>query len=192
MSQTQQDTYSIYALGHPSEKTLHYVGMTTNPTKRYKQHLRASSSRSLSQWIQQLATQGLKPIMLLFEENIPDEQTAREREKYWIAFFAKNNHPLENFSHNEEYLRKRAEEQAFAEQEARALARLTPEEQVKLSALNEEGTRLYGRGYSQVFWDMWRTAYGPYQIDADKHRVALAEIALKFCAILTHQEEGTS
>lgn len=188
MTQTPKNDkgYSIYGLEHPISKVFCYIGLSENPEKRFGQHLRKSPP-----WITELRQQDLLPNLIIIEASIEGISKAREREKHWIKWYGDQGHPLENYYHNEEVLQRRDEEAWWKEKEAKALAHLTPEQRQRLDELNAEGYARFGNDYQQVFWDMWQTANGPYQIDADKHRIELAEIALKFCAIPSRrQEEG--
>lgn len=96
-------SYTIYALVHPEDKKVRYVGLTKDVDKRYQQHLRKAT------WIQELKNQGLKPVLSILE-TVDALEVAKEREQYWIGRYEGLGHALENIVHNEWAIRAREEE----------------------------------------------------------------------------------
>ena len=82
------DVLWIYALTEPGSKEVRYIGKSTNPKRRYYEHVqRAASYRGehythTARWIRTLHTRGQKPGLTLLE-CIPKELWA-ERERWWI------------------------------------------------------------------------------------------------------------
>lgn len=72
----------IYRLIDSRNNEVRYIGKTTNPKRRYKQHLYDKRKSHKSSWIQSLRKLGLKPIFEIIETC--DENNWVEREKYWI------------------------------------------------------------------------------------------------------------
>lgn len=78
---------SVYGLIDPIEHKIRYVGKTTSPDKRLRDHIRQARHRSgrntlKAEWIRRLASAGARPDMIVLEE-CGDEWP--QREKYWIA-----------------------------------------------------------------------------------------------------------
>jgi len=82
------NTVFIYALCHPNTCEIRYVGKSKNPNRRYSEHLSKAKSMSyenihLGNWINKLASDGLKPLLVILEEcNIAEW---KNREKYHIS-----------------------------------------------------------------------------------------------------------
>lgn len=75
----------IYTLKHPITNEVRYVGKTTSPKRRYKEHIyKLNKTDHKTNWIKSLLRDGLKPVMDIFEECIDNWE---EREKYWITQF---------------------------------------------------------------------------------------------------------
>jgi len=73
----------IYKLIDSRNNEVRYIGKTTNPKRRYKQHLYDKRKSHKSSWVQSLRVLNLKPIFEIIEEC--DENNWIEREKYWIS-----------------------------------------------------------------------------------------------------------
>ncbi len=87
---------SVYALVDPRDDTVHYIGLSKNPAKRYSQHLSSRQrNQAKKQWIQELLTSQLLPKLTILEE-VPPDQNAFEREAYWTKYYARARHPLTN------------------------------------------------------------------------------------------------
>lgn len=75
----------IYQLESP-EGLVRYVGATTNPQRRYQEHLDGfRQGRSLKKWVQGLKSNGKVPRMHILEETT--NALWQRREKHWIAFY---------------------------------------------------------------------------------------------------------
>lgn len=71
---------SIYYLRDPRNSSVFYVGQSTNPTKRLKQHLENTKNSYLREWFDELREEDKLPILEIvetFESNYPQ---AKERE----------------------------------------------------------------------------------------------------------------
>lgn len=84
-------TYSPYVLYDPTTKIIRYVGISTNPQRRYGEHLRrVNDSKSQdyntykSRWIRGLATSGQKPALVVIDTNLCLKD-AQQRERDLIA-----------------------------------------------------------------------------------------------------------
>lgn len=77
----------IYKLVDPNTNEIRYIGKTGNLKNRFSGHLsNAKKLKSrLANWIKQLSTQNLQPIMEIVEICTIDNW--EEREIYWINFF---------------------------------------------------------------------------------------------------------
>lgn len=78
--------FTVYALSHPINKTICYVGITSGPLSvRYKNHIQSSlrgGTTPKAEWIRNLSAQGLKPEIIILEKT-----EDRKREHYWISFY---------------------------------------------------------------------------------------------------------
>jgi hypothetical protein len=75
-------TTSVYHLVDPITHTVHYVGKSTSPAARLKEHIRESVERQNTEkkrWIKSLIDQGLKPVMVIVGR-YPTDIHARARE----------------------------------------------------------------------------------------------------------------
>jgi hypothetical protein len=85
----QTDHY-IYLLRDPRDKSVSYVGRTKNPKRRYSSHLNdkceGSYVRSRWDWISELRTMNLRPLMEIVETlDAPvAEELVSEREFRWM------------------------------------------------------------------------------------------------------------
>lgn len=78
----------IYRLEHPDTGQVMYVGATTDPKRRFLEHVAGyHQGRSLRSWVLSLKKEGKIPHMEIIEKtNSRDWQT---RERHWIAFYRK-------------------------------------------------------------------------------------------------------
>ncbi len=75
----------IYQLESP-EGFVRYVGATTNPERRYKEHLNGiKQGVALKRWVQGLKAEGKVPKMHILEQTT--NQLWQKRERYWISFY---------------------------------------------------------------------------------------------------------
>lgn len=75
-------THSIYHLVDPVDRSVRYIGKSTNPRARYRTHCKEAAARqdtAKQLWISQLARIGLKPVLIIIA-TYPDEASARQRE----------------------------------------------------------------------------------------------------------------
>jgi len=84
----------IYTLTDPRTKVIRYVGKTNNPSVRLALHLSEKRGTHKNNWIHQLSSLGLRPIMDVIEECADDNWA--ERERFWIAHFRSVGIPLTN------------------------------------------------------------------------------------------------
>ena len=72
----------IYQLESPTGE-VRYVGATTDPQRRYQEHLKGiKQGKALKLWVQGLLKQGKKPTMYILEET--NWSNWQSREKHWI------------------------------------------------------------------------------------------------------------
>lgn len=91
--------YFVYTLIDPRSKHIGYVGITNNPNLRMQQHLTVRESNiKKNTWIDDLASEGLKPQMRIVEivESLED---ARSLEKQWIQQHSHQDICLVNIQH---------------------------------------------------------------------------------------------
>lgn len=76
---------SIYCL--VENDVIKYVGQSTDPERRYKEHLRLSNNKNntpRSNWLRQCIKSGNKPELVILSKDTEDYD---EAEKYWINHF---------------------------------------------------------------------------------------------------------
>ena len=74
--------YHIYHLIDPVTKTVRYVGKSTSPSSRLREHIKESQARQNTEkkiWIADLLARGLQPVMAIVA-SYAEEAPARERE----------------------------------------------------------------------------------------------------------------
>lgn len=77
----------IYALIDPRNRTIRYVGKTSDLKARLLSHIHRSHI-SLEAWITELKEAGVLPVMEILEETIEKKSTKVERK--WIAYYSEN------------------------------------------------------------------------------------------------------
>lgn len=87
------DKVFIYGLEDPRVRKFFYVGSSSDPCKRFKEHLRAKCT-DVTPVVKELDDQGLFPILVILEEVAPHER--RRREHDWMRFYKELNHSLVN------------------------------------------------------------------------------------------------
>ena len=91
--------YTIYKLIDPISNESRYIGLTFNDLKqRLKSHCSEKSKSHKSNWINQLKSKGLKPLIESIEDDISSYDDVCEREIYWIDKYKSEGHPLTNMA----------------------------------------------------------------------------------------------
>ena len=91
--------YTIYKLIDPISNEIRYIRLTFNDlNQRLKSHCSEKSKSHKSNWIQQLKSKGLKPIIESIEDNILSYDAVCYREIYWIEKYKSEGHPLTNMA----------------------------------------------------------------------------------------------
>jgi hypothetical protein len=90
--------HSVYALTHPVENTIRYVGVTKKSLRqRLLEHI-ARANRGehapLCHWIRKLSAAGLKPRIVLLEQSLDRDQCERK----WIAKLRQEGNDLLNLT----------------------------------------------------------------------------------------------
>lgn len=75
----------IYALVDPRDGCVRYVGATSEPSARLKEHMRHKGTSSRDEWIRDLVKEKFKPVFV-FLDSVQAEK-AHEAELEWIAHF---------------------------------------------------------------------------------------------------------
>lgn len=86
---------SIYCLIDPEDGGVRYIGKSTDPERRFKDHLRISKQTHTYCWIKSLREKGLTPIMKIIEICGEDWKI---RERYWISYYKSLSVNLTNHS----------------------------------------------------------------------------------------------
>jgi hypothetical protein len=103
--------YTIYKLIDPISNEIRYVGLTFNDLKqRLKSHCYEKSKSHKSNWINQLKSKGLKPLIESIESDISSYDHVCEREIYWIDKYKSEGHPLTNMASGGNKNKKMSEE----------------------------------------------------------------------------------
>jgi hypothetical protein len=87
----------IYGLREPDTGLIRYIGKTTNPHRRWLNHLCEKSHCHRTCWIRALHRRGLRPEMVIIE-TVSGEWPWQESERFWIGFALKNDWPLVNMT----------------------------------------------------------------------------------------------
>ncbi len=98
MSIIARSSYSIYRMIDPRDNLIYYVGLTACMEQRLAQHLYGDSSRNdeKDNWLAELDSLGLQPIMEEIEFVRGPVEEARQREIYWIRRYDSEGMPLTN------------------------------------------------------------------------------------------------
>lgn len=108
-------TYSIYQFDDPRTKEIIYIGVTSNPSLRFRQHL--SKRGMLYSLAQELQAEGFTLSGNVLETT-SDFQESRELEKMWIQ----QKKPLLNIIYNQEGIRQREQEEWYAQKIAELIS----------------------------------------------------------------------
>ncbi len=93
---TERITY-IYGLRDPRDGLIHYVGKSNSPRSRLLQHIEdKDTNKRKAVWIDDLATAGLKPDLVILEAVSLSEW--QQAERTWIAQGIVEGWPLTNIS----------------------------------------------------------------------------------------------
>lgn len=75
---------AVYRLLDPTTSDVRYVGRTTDPVKRLREHLRRRGRSHRAKWIASLVRTGLAPVMQVIEW-VDTNADANARERHWVA-----------------------------------------------------------------------------------------------------------
>lgn len=91
--------YYIYELIDPRTDTPRYVGITTTPNRRLRNHIDDSDTLNMEKraWIRELMEEGLVPDMKIIE-HVRTRKEALEREGYWIRHYLQQGIPITNIA----------------------------------------------------------------------------------------------
>lgn len=79
--------YKIYTLNHPITNEIRYVGQTCQTlSTRLQKHLVSKDNLHKINWLNSIITEGLKPNIVLIEDNL-NKKECDIREKYYIKYF---------------------------------------------------------------------------------------------------------
>jgi hypothetical protein len=87
----------IYVLKSPVDDRVMYVGKSIDPELRFEQHIyeaKREEQNRKAQWIRELLSCGLLPILEVIERC--DSNQWQERESFWIAYYQSVNSDLRN------------------------------------------------------------------------------------------------
>lgn len=93
---SKETEHVIYGLIDPHTNLVMYVGYTSNLKARFSHHCSSSKHRSNAReiWVNDLLTQGTKPICSILERT--DEQRWEASERHWINHYKLKNPTLTN------------------------------------------------------------------------------------------------
>jgi group I intron endonuclease len=88
----------IYGLQDPETKRVRYVGVSNNPQRRFKAHLKPESAKfsHKDNWITSLKKRGLLPTLFIIQEVADDSWGLVEQQ--WIKHYRLNGEPLTNLA----------------------------------------------------------------------------------------------
>src|SRR5260370_22490708 len=88
--------YFVYTLTDPRTGTVGYVGITNNVYERFKQNNSYQENKGKKHaWIQQLQQEKVMPAMKILEV-VENEESALDRERYWIKHYKEQGIQLTN------------------------------------------------------------------------------------------------
>lgn len=93
MVQISENTF-IYALCEPETLQIKYIGKSDQPQKRFYNHLNDRKTTHKVNWLNQLKSKALVPVLKILEE--VSKKDWEEREKYWISFYKNLGNNLTN------------------------------------------------------------------------------------------------
>lgn len=90
------DPYEVYALTDPMTGIIHYIGITNDRERRYREHVTCSgTNREKNMWVISLLQQELQPAMEVIER-VTGLREAKKRETHWIIYHLARLAPLTN------------------------------------------------------------------------------------------------
>lgn len=129
----------IYTLSDPRTKIVRYVGKTNNPVIRYAMHRCEKRGTHKNNWLHQLRSLGLRPVMDVIEEIDCAADEWEDRERFWIYHFRQMGFPLTNLDSGGVSGKQQSEE-TKSKIRAKAIGRKqTPESIAKMKATKSEG-----------------------------------------------------
>ncbi len=96
MQEREQKTASIYGLKDPRNGEIFYIGMSTDPYRRYWEHI-AMFERNTAKntYILDMIAEGFKPELFIIEADLSIGK-AYDREVHWIRYYASAGFNLTN------------------------------------------------------------------------------------------------
>lgn len=91
-------TIDIYTLTDPRDQRVYYVGQSIHVRERLLQHALYGKG-AVRLWIKEMLNEHVFPVFTIIE-SFEDVEMAKERERYWIRYYADLNHPLLNLQWN--------------------------------------------------------------------------------------------
>ena len=91
----------VYALLDPRDQSIRYIGMSRQPEKRLREHMKDTNHKQKHAWLKELKAQGLEPIVKIVEKAGKDRKQAFSRETYWIHHYLEQGALLFNVPHHE-------------------------------------------------------------------------------------------
>lgn len=89
-------SYYVYTLTDPRTNRIRYVGMTSQPEQRLRNHVSAYKGRqSRAEWVKELKAAGIKPTLTVVD-TAKNKARAIELEKDWIERLHNEGHSLVN------------------------------------------------------------------------------------------------
>lgn len=97
---SKQSAHTIYALSEPSTGIVHYIGISKNVQRRYREHCSCVGlNLHKNIWIQELLQKNQRPVLTVIEA-AQTREIALEREKVWIHHYLDLGLPLTNWNEN--------------------------------------------------------------------------------------------
>ena len=92
----KQDAYMVYTLIDPRDQRVHYVGISVDVERRYREHVTCSGlNLQKNLWVLDLMQHHLQPSLTIIE-TVQGSDAAHERETYWIQHYLQLQAPLTN------------------------------------------------------------------------------------------------
>lgn len=87
---------TVYRLIDPRDRTVHYIGVSSNPLARYGQHLTCDGSNpNKDTWIKEVYSSGSQVVFEVVER-VDTAKEGKKREAYWINHYLCRGAPLAN------------------------------------------------------------------------------------------------